>query len=474
MTTPSPSDMTPTADAPAAKPKNKWTPFLVIGGIGLAMLFQSGFFGRDDETKTGTLTSDTASDASTGPIATPGALEPLNISGPSDQAALLKMTTRIDQQTEHINQLRQIVVQMQTRQENYERELSTVIDKRMQALTDLLADQSFGRAMDTHTRDLTPPAGADGTVDADGTALPFDPALPGEPGSPRAGSARDDDFGYEAFPVVKTSSPSDSTGSGLSGVLGTSGPNTTGGTTPPPQAQSPLMEAVNSEPKPKAVDYEDVDIGAGSFVRARLVHGVDCPIGGDLSSALGDLLHTIPVSALIEGDFRGPNGMRLNIGQATIHGVCIGQRGTRRARMKLNAVSFYDSEGKYHFVEKLAAHANDGVDNGFDVNGVVISTRVRDVLATAGIAGLSTGSKILTAGEFAQSITGDGDVASALTGRAGVAVGGSMASGALDRLAELVERDLESNIEVIRVDALHPIIVYLDRPMTLSLPLEGT
>lgn len=222
--------------------------------------------------------------------------------------------------------------------------------------------------------------------------------------------------------------------------------------------------------KNKKVLVEKV-IGNGAYVRARLLHGVDCPIGGGIGKGASGLLSKSPVVLPLTSSFK-VNGRTFNVPNASFAGVCFGLRSTERAIFKFEGLSYYD-ENDEHQIAKTNAHVADAKDNSSGVKGTLISTRASDMAKTSTAAGLAAFASSLSSNQYTQTTNfSNGTTSKVLTGNGVRAAGLSMFGDALGQLSKMALEDAKASVDVIYIPANTEVIIYLDTPMSVFLGKE--
>lgn len=385
----------------------------------------------------------------------------LDITGPTSKGALLKLKNNLDLTTERMNQVIQNLNTMQTRQENFEKQLVGRLDTKMSELTQIITQLSSNRAYQlsregvSEEKELILPAG-EGQSLGDGLDAAF-----AEPAKKK--------FGYESFTVAPVDGERTETTGALQNILGGGAQKKPSTTQPAPQekpAETNTIRSIVGSSKEVVSRYDTLEIGKGSFARAKLLHGIDCPVGG--TGVVTDLFSHVPVTAIVTGKFIGPNGDVVDIGHAEFQGVCVGQRTTERARIKIESLSYVDEEGKQQDIS-VNGYINDGSDNSIDVPGFLISTRTDDLIKTASLAGLSTMAAALSGAQFTQTASAAaGTSTSTMTGDVGTSVAASGLAGVLERVATLTAAELEASVDIIRVSAGREIIFYSLEPIKVD------
>lgn len=458
----------PTEEVGEAKKGKINGKFLLLAGVGvLVMLFQMGVIGPDSDPSPpapssqpgGTPQSGVAASAQQGaqagiqdgvPMAADLAFDTV---APSDQSAVVLLQTNQNQMARRINDIITAQNAASQRQEEFERRMSNSMDRRMSEITEMIQTIAVERARDV--RMSSTPA-----VRLDDDGLPILESK--EPLSSL--KPQDDPFGYRVYGPVQGNEGGTHSSRALDDLLGTPGAGT-GQATAPENKPNILDDLKESVPEKKPT-YK-VSVPAGSFVRVRNLHGVDCPVGGGIAD---DLFSNVPAGMIVMGDFQGPNGATINLRQAQLLGSCVGQKNTLRGRFRITHFSYFDEDGEQHF-EPIAGYINDAYDNSLDVSGYLISSRVSDVAKSAAATALSTGANFMSASQFTNTASaGSGTTTQSMTGQLGTAVAGASVANAFEQIADMYAREVSSSIEVIHIPAGVEMNFHLSRPFTLELP----
>jgi hypothetical protein len=388
------------------------------------------------------------------------AIGDLEITGPTNKGALLKLKNNLDLTTSRMNQVIENQNTLQQRQELFEKKLIARLDTKMgeitQILTQLSSDRAFRTAREGVSLDteLMLPVGEGQSLGDDGTTS-------------LTQSGKKKTFTYESYTIAPANGQTSETVGSLQSILGGNANKTAPTNKNQTKDDKPnTLKDLVSRTEKVVSKYEVLEIGKGSFARAKLLHGIDCPVGG--TGVVTDLFNHVPVTAVLTGKFVGPNGSAVNIGHAEFQGVCVGQRTTERARIKIESLSYVDEEGKQQNIS-VNGYINDGTDNSIDVPGYLISTRTDDLIKTASFAGLSTMASALSGAQITQTASAaTGTSTSSVTGDVGTSVAASGLAAVLERVATLTAAELEASVDIIRVPAGRGIIFYSLDPIKVD------
>jgi hypothetical protein len=385
---------------------------------------------------------------------------------PSDRSALVLLQNNLQQINKRLNDITTSQNNVTKRQEGFERDVTNRLDSQLSQLTDMIQAMSASRVLDDRANA--------GTAFAAGAIIPGSDGLPiiVDSNSASIGSTSlsaqtsSDNFAYRAYatPVVPGKPSQNETVNTLLGIQGSNNSTTPNGE----QSTSNALDSISSASSP---DSTPVEVAAGAFVRVRNLHGVDCPVGGGSASGqLDDLFSSVPASMIVVGDFRGPNGMTIDLQNAHIIGSCVGQKSTRRARFRITHFSYYDENGKQHY-ERMAGYINDARDNSLDVAGILVSTRVSDVAKSAAATALSTGANFFSASQFTNvASSATGTTTSSMTGDLGNAAGGASIASAFNEIAAMYADEVKASMEVIHVPSGVEMTFHLLEPFKINLP----
>ena len=215
-----------------------------------------------------------------------------------------------------------------------------------------------------------------------------------------------------------------------------------------------------------------VQIAAASFAHITTLHGVDCPVNDSgPSGAVGG--QAVPVVLPIEGSFRGPNGSTQDIGSAHLLGKCVGLQNTvkgdkARARIVVDLLSYVDRDGNEQKVP-VQGYVVDRRDSSEDVLGRYDSKQgaalAKSAMASAAAAVASLG----VANQYTNTTNpSSGSVTSAFTGSLANAALPAVISGIAQRTADFYQKQADSQVPYVHVDAALPLEFVSTAPFTVD------
>jgi len=156
--------------------------------------------------------------------------------------------------------------------------------------------------------------------------------------------------------------------------------------------------------KPSTSKSEDMVLPAGSYVKAKILTGVDVPVG-----------KTYPVLMVLDFSYIAPNDHRIDLSGCFMIAKAEGDLSTERVQMQATKMSCVSKKGKM-FERAVNGFVADNNDGSFAMKGKVNSKQGR-VAATAFLAGVVEGvGKAVQAAQTTQSTNAFGGSTSVLTG----------------------------------------------------------
>jgi hypothetical protein len=223
-------------------------------------------------------------------------------------------------------------------------------------------------------------------------------------------------------------------------------------------AAAAVRDRMSPEPLPidkkaqaarESVKKKSIGVPSSSYAHVTLLHGVDCPIGNNLS---------VPVVLPIMGKIRGPNGDIVDLGAAHLQGKCVGMSNTDRGRIVVEAISYVGADSKGQFV-KTEGYIVDRRDSNQDVKGFYDSKEgtalAKSALSNA-IGALGQLAILSQSTQTTSAVTG-GTTTVLNGGQVGAAAMGAAISGAANRTSNYYAAQLEKLVPIVHLEAGVPL-----------------
>ena len=397
-------------------------------------------------------------------------INPIGVSGPVNNEAIITLNTQLNslknKYTKLLLETRKATLDRQNEMSEFRNQFNSEMGK----LTTLIGESALNRTsryqQGLDPKDDIPSLSIDDDEDANYESLPSD-GLPNLTKKNKLKKSKDFDYKITigdpkpASPPQDEETSSESTDISFKNVFSKPPVNLNG-------EDSLNKSSVNTIDKNKQNKLKEIVIGNGAYVRAKLLHGVDCPIGG---KSISSLLTKAPVVIPVISAFK-VNGRTFTVPKSSFAGVCIGFRSTERAIFKFEGLSYYDATDT-HRIAPTNAHITDAEDNSTGVKGTLISTRGSDMFKTASAAGVASFASALSGNEITNltSLVTSTSVAT-VTGNKLRAAGLSGFGDALGQISGMLVEDAKASLDVVHVAANTEVIIYLDTPMTVYLEKE--
>jgi len=211
-------------------------------------------------------------------------------------------------------------------------------------------------------------------------------------------------------------------------------------------------------------------VPALSFVDATLLHGVACPIGGDLVGTDSSIPPRPIIIMLENGEFKGPNGRTVNMGTMHLRGLCSARRTSDsdvgRAEISIQSLSYWDADGGSQDMA-VTGYIVDSRDNEMDVAGLIDKVTYAVLHKEALAAAFSAYATTLSQAEFSTVTTPEGNATRTLTGDTATAAAASSVAGMFVRIAQRFEDEANSAIDTVRLPPGIPLRFYLDTKISV-------
>ena len=182
-----------------------------------------------------------------------------------------------------------------------------------------------------------------------------------------------------------------------------------------------------------------VSLPAGSFVKAKLLTGIEAPEG-----------KALPVLMQADYAFVGPNKSRVDLSGCFLIAKSTGNLSIERVEMQVSKISCVAKSGKM-FERDLSGYIADGKDNSFAVMGEVNSKQDR-VAATAFLSSVVEGiSKAIAQAQTTTTMNGAGGSNTTITGDQGKYIAAGGASNAASTVTQWYLKHAESLLPTINV-----------------------
>lgn len=293
--------------------------------------------------------------------------------------------------------------------------------------------------------------------------------------------------GAEAGGISLPNNPFDSDDSGASGDIDAPA-QPRNSVANEPRLTPEYQEQVTADAQPAPVQPQDpapaadesnvdlLDIPAFSFVQAETLHGVDCPIGAmsaGTDGGAGSPLQATPIVLPVKGIIRGPSGKQVNIGTAHLQGWCFGKRVDRgengRAIIKIEAISYWDRNGKSQFISDISGNVISERDNHMGIQAPIDQVRrsyIGDQALAASVAAAAAG---LDEAQFDQTRSVDtGNIQQILSGDKGITYGAKGVSAAFSKIADLINEEAENAYDAVRVNPGEQVRIIFMKPFELT------
>lgn len=199
------------------------------------------------------------------------------------------------------------------------------------------------------------------------------------------------------------------------------------------------------------VEIITLKIPALSKSPVTTLFGINCPIGGALVNKPSDI-PARPVVLPVTGVFRGPNGAIVDIGKVHLYGSCsarrTGKHNIGRAEIKINRLSYWDSNGNAQFIAASGFLIDDS-DNSLDMSGYIDKVSRQNMFKQAASMGALAYAATLSSKEYTSQTSPEGS----LTTLSGDEVKAGAASGATAFFNQYAQRWLEESLS--DVDTVH-------------------
>ncbi len=413
--------------------------FIIVGGLLLA-LYKTGSFDTANINSTDPVyNAEEQAEQSQKEAEAQKAFDNLGVTSPSQSGVLVTFGEKLNQLQRQLNAERQLRADLekknQQKQQTFEESFNK-INGQLQEISTLVQEGAFNRTYSEYK--------------SDSDALPD---------APLAEQPVIDDFDYKAFgrPVTtKTTTEQDSLGDTISDSF------TLDGVKEISAKDSNITPNLSEE-----TDTVGLSVPGGSFVKITNLHGIDCPIGGD--TKIDDLFSNIPVTLKVRGIFKGPMHASIDLANAHIIGVCVGVQTTKRARVKVERLSYWDDNGEQQFIP-INGYINDASDNSLDIKGTVIETPASDVayLALSQFLGAFGGG--LQNNQFTSTVNSvTGSTTSTLTGdRFRSALGSGIQSSAA-QVSQILANKVAATVPVVHVEAGRDLQLFTSSPFTIQI-----
>jgi hypothetical protein len=198
-----------------------------------------------------------------------------------------------------------------------------------------------------------------------------------------------------------------------------------------------------------------VKLPSGSFVKAKLLTGIEAPEG-----------KALPVLMQADYAFVGPNKSRVDLSGCFIIAKSTGNMSIERVEMQATKISCVSKSGR-SFERKLSGYVADGKDNSFAVMGAVNSKQDR-VASMAFLASVVDGIGKAVSQAQTTTITGsDGSSAMNITGSKGRYIAASGASNAAATVTSWYLKHAEKLLPTINVGSGQEVWLIIQEPVSL-------
>lgn len=239
----------------------------------------------------------------------------------------------------------------------------------------------------------------------------------------------------------------------------------------PEPAEAPAPSRDNDDDDLEEVEM--TEIPAYSFTDLTLMHGVSCPVRTSLMEGAGIGAQPAPIVMPITGEFRGPQGKRVDIGRPHLLGFCEGvDRQRPTALIKVEGLSYVNADGS-NLVVPVSGYVIDVRDNDLGVRGTKESVKGAQLALSVVANTASAVGNVFGQSAFDEVETQGGNIRSLLQpGQVGRAAAGSALQGASEELAQIFRKAAEERFDVIHAEGGTPVKFITEE--TIEIPRQSS